>query len=234
MRAALDKMEVFLTRLDIRQVHEVPYEVQRLLLFGFMHFGGVVTDDELEAWFWRSTFAEEHQSKPESYTTRLIREMRVGEPRNALIVRREVDYELFASRVRRSGASVSTGFDLLMRRRGARSLLNGEHVGGSGAFHGTLFSRELLSHAVPGPPLNVKSLANVAYLSSADAGKWRMTQRSGASLSDLFAQCERLTGEAEVIWATQGLFPPFEQGPLGVLYRRSEVLLESIVPKLER
>ena len=123
MREALDKMSLALEGLQVHGIGEVPYEVQRLILFGIMHLGLRVESQRIEDWFWHSTFAEEHQSRPDSYTSRLIRELRIGDVEPALAVRRPVDPYLLAFRQRRAGTAATAGFTLLLRRLGARSLL---------------------------------------------------------------------------------------------------------------
>ena len=63
MREALDKMSLALEGLQVHGIGEVPYEVQRLILFGIMHLGLRVESQRIEDWFWHSTFA---RGAPES------------------------------------------------------------------------------------------------------------------------------------------------------------------------
>ncbi|WGX98298.1 DUF262 domain-containing protein [Nocardioides sp. L-11A] len=231
MESALESVSLFLSRLNVNGIREVPYEVQRLLLFSFKLYETKVNDDILEDWFWRSTFSEEHQSKPESYTTRLVKAMREGDAEPALEVRKPVDPDLLALRSRRAGSAVATGFDLLLRRMGARSLLSGDEIAVREGLHGFLFSRQELadarSHglAVPaGGPL-----ANVVLLSPRDAVEWR-TLRKEASLADAFAECASRTDQAAEIWASQGLVPAALMSPAVVLRERSARLLSQVIP----
>lgn len=232
MREALDRMASFLERFEITGMHEVPYEVQRLLLFGLMHFSVAVSDREIEKWFWRSTFAEEHQSKPESYVSRLVREMRHGRSEQVLEVRRPVEADLLATRVRRSGTAVATGFDLLLRRAGPRSLLSGEHVTTNDVLHGRLFSRQEFETNGQGQVPSAQVLANLVILTASDATEWK-TLRESSSLAALHAECDQRTGEADAIWATQGVEGPLDGGPTAVLANRSRVLLGRVVDGLE-
>lgn len=235
MQQALDEVADFLKRLDIRGMREVPYDVQRLLLFSLKLYNSAVTDDQLENWFWRSTFAEEHQSKPESYVTRLVREMRVGNPSAALEVRKAIDPNLFATRTRRAGSAVATGFELLLRNSGARSLLSGEPLAEVDALHGLLFSHaELAEMAENGPGFGsmASRLANYVLLSQEDAGDWRYLRRD-SSLGALFEVCEARTGDAHAIWQSQGLDGALSSPPMGILERRSSSLLRTLIPELD-
>ena len=231
MEQALEELSRFLERLKVRGMREVPYEVQRLLLFAMMLYGINVDPDALEAWFWQSTFAEEHQSKPESYTTRLVRSLREGDARPALEIRKPVEPDLLASRGRRAGSAVATGFDLLLRRMGSRSLLSGAEVPVRDGLHGYLFSRDEL---VPAGPDGVRvasggPLANLVLLNPADASEWRLARKSH-SLSELFEICQARTGQAEVVWASQGLDIPLTSSPIELLRARSARLLSQVVP----
>lgn len=229
MEAALDSMAEFLGRLGITGMHEVPYEVQRLLLFGIMLYRLDVSAESLEAWFWKSTFAEEHQSKPESYVSRLVREMRLGRVESALEVRKPIEPDLFATRVRRSGTAVATGFDLLLRKGGARSLLSGEALTGSEALHGLLYSRADFEN--DGTQLQSAGfMANLVLLSQQDAAEWKALHNL-KTLQQLFALCEERTGDAEEIWRSQGLNVPLESEPMDLLRLRSIELLGRVVPE---
>jgi hypothetical protein len=227
MREALDRMAGFLEHLQIKGMHEVPYEVQRLLLFGLLHYRVEVTDAALEDWFWRSTFAEEHQSKPESYVSRLVREMRSGDGEPALEVRKPIEADLLARRVRRGRTAVATGFDLLLRRSGARSLLSGEPVPTGEGLHGLVFSRDELGGTVDSPQV----LANLVLLAPDDADAWKGLRRA-SSLSDLYSECEARTGRAEEIWDTQGLILQLDARPDDLLAERSRALLARVVPDI--
>lgn len=230
MEIALEDVAVFLERMNVHGMREVPYEVQRLLLFSFKFYKLAVSDDDLEQWFWRSTFAEEHQSKPESYVTRLVRSMREGSPEPALEVRKPIDPDLLAIRSRRAGSAVATGFDLLLRRMGARSLLSGEKIAVREGLHGLLFSRTELGDAAR-DGLRLPSggvLANMVLLSPGDAAKWRELRRRG-SLEDLYWHCQENTGEASRIWSSQALRQPLEGSTADALRARSAALLSQVV-----
>lgn len=230
MEGALEEVALFLGRLNVRGMREVPYEVQRLLLFSLKLYKLDVSDDVLEDWFWRSTFAEEHQSKPESYVTRLVRAMRDGDPQPALEVRKPIDPDLLAIRSRRAGSAVATGFDLLLRRLGARSLLSGEEVSGHEGLHGFLFSRtELVDAGADGLRIPTGGpLANLVLLSESDAIEWRYL-RKGHSLLELFELCESRTGRATEIWSSQGI-SDLEAGSTGaIIIGRSTALLAQVL-----
>lgn len=231
MRTALDEVADFLSILRIRGMREVPYDVQRMILFSLKYYKLDVGDGKLQDWFWQSTFAEEHQSKPDSYVTRLVREMREGSALPALEVRKPIDPELFATRMRRAGSAVATGYHLLLRNADARSLLSGERTATADIMHGLLFSRAEL--ATPDTehsgPTSTSRLANLVLLTPQDASEWRRLRRSGA-LSDLYDECERRTGDASNIWSTQGLSKPFASEPLAVLKGRSTTLLGWLFP----
>lgn len=227
MERALDEMSSFMRALSMRQIAEVPYEVQRLLLFGFKYFQAPITDAEMEAWLWLSTFSEEHQSKPESYTSRLIREMRSGNFYAALEVRKKVDTELFASRPRRGGAAVTIGFDLLTRKLGARSLISGEPV--EGDVRANLYGRAEID---ADPELRVKSvslLANQVMLTAQDAVIWR-NKRAHMSIDMIYEECARDREDAAEIWASQGLGSLLDGPPSSVLNSRSRELLLNVIP----
>jgi hypothetical protein len=224
MRKALDRMAEFLIRLGIQRSTEIPYEVQAIVLFALMHFDAAVTHDEIETWFWESTFAEEHQGKPESYVSRLVRLIRDGDPLPALAVRRPVDPELFAHRVRRAGTAIATGFDLLLRVSGARSLLTGAGVSGGGGVHGLLYPRAVLEEATGVTYSSGPLLGNLVLLTAEDAVAWR-----GLTLSEAYAECERRTGDAAAIWESQGLCAPKDDQPVTeVLSERSRRLLSRV------
>lgn len=232
MRQALNRMASFLERFEITGMHEVPYEVQRLLLFGLMHYLVHIPEQEIEDWFWRSTFAEEHQSKPESYVSRLVREIRDGNPEPVLEVRRPVEPDLLATRVRRAGTAVATGFDLLLRRSGARSLLSGDNLSSTEVLHGLLFARQQLEANGQGKAPSAQVLANLVMLTPSDATEWK-NLREGATLKELHAECDGRTGEADAIWATQGLDGELGEGSTAVLTQRSRALLGRVVDGLE-
>lgn len=220
---ALERVATFLAHLGIASVREVPYEAQRVLLFALMHHGSTVSASSLSDWFWKSTFAEEHQSKPESYVNRLVREVRDGRHAAALEVRKPVDPFLLASRSRRSGSAVTLGYDLLMRKRGARSILSGRPLINGEVIHGHLFTRQDGTST-----LDVAALANLVLLDAADAREWRSFQ-STESLNDIFCRVEEATGESAAIWDSQGL-PESILGmePSQLLEARSRLLVESV------
>lgn len=229
MRVALDVLAGLLAPLNIRGMKEIPYEVQRLLLFALVHYGMADSADEVWSWFWRSTFAEEHQSKPESYTTRLINAMRAGDASLALDIRKPIDSRLLAERTRRAGSAVTVGFDLLLRNRGARSLISGEIVDQQSGVHGLLFDRSELVPEDGGETPSARILANLVLFSPPDAEAWRSI-RPEMSLSGLYEVCEARTGSAEEIWRSQGLVPPFDTlSPIALLERRSAELLGGII-----
>ncbi|GLJ62466.1 DUF262 domain-containing protein [Microbacterium sp. JZ70] len=224
MEAALDRMSEFLQRLAISGLSEVPYEAQRLILFGIMLFKVKLRPAEIEDWLWRSTFAEEYQSKPESYLTRLIREVKGGDPVRALEVRKPIEPDLFVGRVRRGGSAVTIGFDLLLRREKARSLLSGEVVGSSEGQHEYLFTREQLSEGTFGRVASAALLANLVLLTAHDALTWRK-MRKNLTLRQMYEECERRTGDAAEIWRSQGLVLREEESPTSVLENRSSYLV---------
>ena len=223
MRDAFDKMVEFLPRLGVRESNDIPYDVQAVLLFALMYYAVEISPEEVERWFWASTFAEEHQGKPESYVTRLIRLMRAGEGRDALVVRRGVDEDLFANRVRRSGTAVATGFDLLLRVSGARSLLSGDSLSDREVLHGNIFDREAIEAARGARLTSGQLLANLVLLTPDDAREWR-----AVGIAEAYRLCAERTGEAEVIWASQALGPPDEETTPDVLYPRSRQLLARV------
>jgi hypothetical protein len=231
MEKALEGAALFLTRLHVQGMREVPYDVQRLLLFSFKLYELDVEEDVLEDWFWRSTFAEEHQSKPESYVTRLVRAMREGDPLPALEIRKPIDSDLLATRGRRAGSAVAVGFDLLLRRLGARSLLSGEEVTAHEGMHGLLFDRGELAEA-RSAGLRLPSggpLANIVLLSPSDAVEWRYLRKS-RSVSDLFELCQSRTGNATDIWSSQGLGDVDYGSAATTLSDRSGRLLGHVIP----
>ncbi len=231
MEGALERVALFLGRLNTRGMREVPYEVQRLLLFSFKLYDVDVSDDVLEDWFWLSTFAEEHQSKPESYVTRLVRALRDGDVQPALEVRKPVDPELLAVRSRRAGSAVAVGFDLLLRRMGARSLLSGEAIDVQEGLHGPLFTRNDLADARD-DGLRVPSggpVANLVLLSQTDAIEWRYL-RKNHTVIDLFELCQSRTGRAAEIWASQGLSGIRDRSTAEILRGRSFDLLGQVIP----
>lgn len=228
MRDALDGMSDFLARLGVAGMREVPYEVQRLLLFGMMHYKVAISPVAIEDWFWRSTFAEEHQSKPESYVTRLIRAMKEGRPSDALEVRKSIDPHLFALRARRGGSAVATGFDLLLRRGQVRSLISGEPSSSADGVHATLFTRAELGLSGAGSNSSATLLANLVVLTQEDATVWRSC-RPVLSVVELFEFCQERTGCALEIWESQGFVLPFASSPMDVLRSRSRELLGRVI-----
>jgi hypothetical protein len=228
MRIALDQMAAFLERFSILGVHEVPYEVQRLILFSLFLYRTEIGDDVIETWFWRSTFAEEHQGKPESYVSKAVREIRGGHPRVALEVRRPVESDLLAERTRRSGTAVATGFELLMRRLGARSLLSGHPVSTEDAAHGLIFSRADIEAARGTRLSSGQLLSNVVLLHRADVRDWKRLRDSGTNLAELFRLCEERTGQANEIWSSQAVPASPDEALEHVLRSRSRELLERL------
>lgn len=230
MEGALDRMMTFLDHSGIANMAEVPYEVQRLLLFSIMHFETSTNFAALESWLWRSTFAEEHQSKPESYTSRLIRDLRSGLVSSALQVRKPVDPDLLATRQRRAGSAVTIGFNLLLRKNGARSLLSGEIItSADGHGHGLLYSRSELQADTDDHVQNAMLLANLIFLSDDDAARWRKL-RETHSVQEIFEICRSEQTDASSIWASQGLVEPLADSPYAVLRSRSSALLSTVVP----
>jgi hypothetical protein len=228
MALALDKMANFVSMLGIAGVHEIPYEIQRLLLFAIMHANIDVDFQRLENWFWRSTFAEEHQGKPESYTSRLVRELRQGDLEPALEVRKTIDPTLFAGRVRRAGSAVALGFDLLMRRSTVRSLLSGTEVASSEVLHGLLFSRHQLEDAGIERVSSPSYLANLVILSTADAAEWKRLRPTN-SLSDLFAIADNRYEDAAEVWTNQAVRVGLDDDALTAMQVRSAELLGRVV-----
>jgi len=233
MRGALDKMSLTLEALQVHRIGEVPYEVQRLILFGLMHLGLDVDSQRIEDWFWHSTFAEEHQSRPDSYTSRLIRELRLGDLEPALAVRRPVDPHLLASRQRRAGTAATAGFTLLLRRLGARSLLSGEGVDQDG-LHAMLFDHAELASESSGRTPSPQVLANIVQLTPTDAARWKERRRAGATLADLYMECEERTNEADLIWQSQRVDTTWVIPPLESVLSRSAQLLAEVLPGLFR
>ncbi|PZE55700.1 DUF262 domain-containing protein [Curtobacterium sp. MCLR17_044] len=228
MTAALDEVAQFIGHIGIAGVHEIPYEIQRLLLFAMKHADVDVAEDELERWFWKSTFAEEHQGKPESYTSRLVRELRHGNVAPALEVRKSVDPLLFADRVRRAGSAVALGFDLLMRKSAVRSLLSGTEISGAEALHGILFSRQELELAGMDGVKSPSYLANLVLLSREDAAEWK-TLRSTHSLSDIYVLAATRYADADLVWENQAVLVGLEEEPILALRTRSQALLARVV-----
>lgn len=232
MEEALDLVMAFLDHSGIASMGEVPYEVQRLLLFAIMHFEPSTNFDLLESWLWRSTFAEEHQSKPESYTSRLIRDLRNGSLSSTLEVRKPVDPEMLATRQRRRGSAVTIGFNLLLRKNGARSLLSGETLTSADG-HGLLYSRAELQADTEDHVQNATLLANLILLSDEDAARWRVLRRTH-SVQEIFEKCRGEQLEASNIWASQGFTEPLADSPYAVLRKRSVALLSTVMPDLIR
>jgi hypothetical protein len=225
---ALDQMSGVLGGLEIAGANEIPYDVQRLVLFSLMHYDAAVGQQRIEKWFWCSTFAEEHQSKPESYTSRLIREIRVGNPSAALEVRKSVDPGLLVKRPRRAGTAVTLGFDLLLRRLGARSLISGQPTSTADVLHGALYAKAELDAGFTGASPPVRALANLVLLTPGDAEEWN-DLRASSSLTDAFELCDRRTGDATAIWRSQGLTGDLARATESLLQTRSRALLGQVV-----
>jgi hypothetical protein len=198
-----------------------------------MYFGVEVSPHQLEGWIWRSTFAEEHQSKPESYVTRLIREIQTQNVLAAMEVRKPVEPDLFAKRVRRGGSAVTIGFDLLLRKTRARSLLSGEYLAPAEGLHALLYTRAELDGDAGGRVSNAGLLANLVLLSPADATRWRELRRE-STIDNLYTLCQNETGDAPNVWASQGLVAPFAVRPMAVLNARSSALLQSVISDVGR
>ena len=230
IETALDRLMAFLDRAGIASMAEIPYEVQRLLLFAIMHLAPSTGFDLLETWLWRSTFAEEHQSKPESFTSRLIRELRNGSVVPALQVRKPVDPELFVTRQRRGGSAVTIGFDLLLRKNEARSLLSGDPLKSEDG-HVSLYSRAELQADTEDHVQNAAFLANLILLSPEDATRWREL-RATHSVQEISEICHREQPDASSIWASQGLIEPLANSPYAVLRNRSSTLLSTVITDL--
>ena len=228
MERALDALATFLGPLQISRLSDVPYEVQRLLLFGIMLYQPSADPLRLQDWLWSSTFAEEHQSKPESYVSRLIKEIRSDDLSNALDIRKSIDPVVFTERVRRAGSAITIGFDLILRRSGARSLLSGELLPITHDQHGLLYSRSDLETG-GARVVNARILANLVALTPEDAARWREL-RLTHSPEDLMMVCERETGEAAEIWESQGLVQPLFWAPMRALNDRSYELIQRTLP----
>lgn len=228
MELALDRLAAFLVPLQISRMTEVPYEVQRLILFGIMLYIPDADASGLQNWLWTSTFAEEHQSKPESYVTRLIKDIRAGQVTNALEVRKSIDPGVFADRVRRAGSAITVGFDLILRQSEARSLISGEVLSTSNDLHALLYSRAELEDGDSHIP-NARILSNLVALSPKDAVRWKRL-RPSHSLEELKAICEDETGQSADIWASQGFVRPLHWAPFRVLNDRSFELLARMLP----
>ncbi|PPF33358.1 DUF262 domain-containing protein [Pseudoclavibacter sp. AY1H1] len=224
MTAALDETANFLWSLRVQSAREVPYEVQRLIIFATKLYRPDTPNEDLRAWFWESTFAEEHQSKPESYTSKLIKEMRDTEhSHGAFEIKKRVEQDILATRPRRRNSAISLGFDLLLRNSDARSLISGEPIDPADGYHAPLFSRTELLDDGADSDQSTAVLANLVALSPEDAKMWR-SQRASIGLEGLFKLCQERTGDAESIWASQ-FVDSRPESPTRGLRRRSTNLI---------
>lgn len=230
MKEALERLARFLDSISVEGIKEVPYEGQRLLLFATMAFKPEMPAEQLEQWLWQSTFAEEHQSKPESYLSRQVRAIRDGDLSAAFDVRKVIDPALFATRSRRAGSAVTTGFDLLLRKTEARSLLSGERLHASSGMYAPIFSSKELGRAAGGGSRSTSVLANLIWLTPQDATHWRNLQET-RSAAQIRAHCQETTGDAAAIWESQGLgySEDLFDDPALLLRARSEDLLRRVV-----
>ncbi|UVY85738.1 DUF262 domain-containing protein [Brachybacterium sp. NBEC-018] len=128
MSVALSRMEEFLEGIGARMISEVPYEIQRILIYSVFLLEPEVSAEHLRRWLWTSTFAEEYQSKPDSFTTRMIRFIRERQLSQALAINNALDPELFAKRKRRAGSAVTQGFELFIFDREVYSPVSGDLI----------------------------------------------------------------------------------------------------------
>lgn len=231
MEGVLDRVAEYLRRLGSSRFRDVPYEIQRLFIFAvFLH--GLDDDlDRLDAWFWRTTFSEEHQGKPESYTNRLLGLVRERDIHGAFEVRRPVDPNVLAQRARRSGSAVTVGFDLLLRRRRALSLVSGKPLEASVSVHGSLYSGDELRGSADKDSSAVTRLANLVVLDTDELSPWREDRRT-RHLSELRREAVERSGDLREAWESQGLGDAVDVDgePMDVLRSRSRALIESVVP----
>ncbi|MER6986291.1 DUF262 domain-containing protein [Micrococcus luteus] len=233
MRSALSQMAILLSDLGIRSLSDIPYEAQRVILFSLVYFNSPVDGTSIERWIWTSTFAEEHQSKPESYFNRLVRDIRDGDTDQALRVDKHVDPHLFATRPRRANAAVTAGFDLLLRRRGARSLISGQPVDPAVGTLVPIFTKEEIKKPDPGSKGTPLLLANLALLHVDELQQWKnFVLEQGVRA--LYERCQAQMVDAEEVWETQGISSNMMKGAGGdgmeispgeFLRQRSELLL---------
>ncbi|GAA2736395.1 hypothetical protein GCM10009867_20990 [Pedococcus aerophilus] len=232
MEAVLDLVADYLRRLGAARFRDVPYEIQRLFIFAMLLHHPATDLSRIDDWFWRTTFSEEHQGKPESYTNRLLALVRDGDIDSAFEVRKPVDPDVFALRARRSGSAVTVGFDLLLRRRQAHSLISGKAIDFGGWVHGALFSQEELRADGDKSSTVVTRLANLVVLDTVEALQWR-EMRQASSLDALRAELAAKDLGIEEAWNTQGLGDGVDVSlvPMAVLRGRSRELLESVIPR---
>lgn len=224
MQDALDRVEHFIAEFGMRQISDVPYEVQRLLLFTVFFYEPNFDRRQLEIWLWESTFAEEYQSKPDSYITRLVKMITTGDVTQALAVRKPIDEAIFATKLRRGGSAITLGFDLLMRKPEVRSLLSNAPIGNNPSYS-TLYSRHELAAAGFEGKQSSNRLANLIVLSVDDATAWA-DLRATKSVEEIHAECLRSDETAAHTWRMQGLIAPVGSDPVAVLRSRSEALLD--------
>lgn len=223
MQDALDRVEVFIRERGMGQLSDVPYEVQRLLIFTVFLHEPDYDRRELETWLWKSTFAEEYQSKPDSYITRLVKLIAEGDVAQALDVRKPIDEVILATRLRRRGSAITLGFELIMCKTEVPSLLSGESIGGRPVYT-ALYSRpELESAGLKGNQTSNR-LANLVVLSASDAEAWA-DLRAKKSVGEIYADCLHRDEDAVHTWGIQGLTAPLDSDPQTVLRSRSKALL---------
>ena len=99
--------------------------------------------------------------------------------------------------------------------------------------HATLFDHAELNSGPGGRAPSPQVLANTVQLTSSDAARWKEMRRAGATLPDLYGECEERTNEAEVIWQSQrGWMARRRSRPLELVHARSAQLLSEVVPGL--
>lgn len=226
MEIALDIVQEYISRFGMRQLSDVPYEAQRLLLFTVFLHEPEYDRQKLEHWLWRSTLVEEYQSKPDSYITRLVKQVAEGDIEQALIVRKPAEEAIFVNRLRRNGSAITLGFDLLMRNPGVRSLLSGEPIGDDPRWSKLYTQDELESAGLQGKQTSNR-LANLIVLSEHDAGEWE-DLRASKSVSEIRADCLRSVENASLVWESQGLVGHLDGNPLSVLRSRSKTLFDQV------
>ena len=98
--------------------------------------------------------------------------------------------------------------------------------------HATLFDHAELNSGPGGRAPSPQVLANTVQLTSSDAARWKEMRRAGATLPDLYGECEERTNEAEVIWQSQRVDGTAPFPALELVHARSAQLLSEVVPGL--
>lgn len=204
MRCALGRMASLLGKMGIRSLSDIPYEAQRVILFSLMYFESPINRRSIESWIWASTFAEEHQSKPESYFNRLVKNIRDQNIEQAMRVDKRVDDHLFAVRPRRANAAVTAGFDLLLRRRGARSLISGKPVDPAIDVYLPIFTKEQIERGHSGVKVSPLILANLILVGVDEVEEWRKLNEAGG-VNNAFVTAYKNMDDAASAWRTQGI-----------------------------